>query len=179
MNDESTPQQPTETTIPVSDAPPAITYEETPVITPIVEPVETPVAPPPVEQPIPKKTSLLSVIKNIVLLGILFVIGYILSGVIRNAINTSKTTNVAPTPTPVTLSTLSNQEATDSTLMTITNPNTTGTESAAWKQYNPINGTTRKPIDTIQFSLPSTILPPVCDGSACGSQGTYLPGELD
>ncbi|MFH0750184.1 MAG: hypothetical protein V1917_04730 [Candidatus Gottesmanbacteria bacterium] len=161
MDDESSTRESAETVAPLVDTPPEIIYEETPVITPIPENVP------------PKKKSFLSLIKNIFLLGMLFIIGYVLSGVIRNVINTSQTTNINTKPAPV------NQELTqqtpESTMTAITSEKPV-VQPISWKQYNPINGTTRKPIDAIQFKLPSAVLPPICDGSACGSQGTYLPG---
>jgi hypothetical protein len=39
-----------------------------------------------------------------------------------------------------------------------------------------LNGLTRQAVADISFTLPGYVLPLACDGSACGSQGTYLPG---
>ncbi len=157
--------------------PPEITYEETPVITPIVDPPPVSPTPTPTSEYPKKKTSFGSLLKNILLLVVLFIIGYLLSGVIRNAINTPKTA-VKPNPTPIATNDIEvlNQAVPGSTsASTLVTPQT-NTQNV-WKQYSPVNGTTRKAIETIQFKLPGTVLAPICDGSACGSQGTYLPGE--
>lgn len=42
--------------------------------------------------------------------------------------------------------------------------------------YQVISGVTRLPVTGISFKLPEDVLEPICDGSSCGSQGTYLPG---
>ncbi|MDO8451583.1 MAG: hypothetical protein Q7S76_01815 [bacterium] len=47
---------------------------------------------------------------------------------------------------------------------------------AGWNIYQVINGTTREPIEGISYKLPESVLSPICDGLACSSQGTYLPG---
>lgn len=188
MDDESTSFEPK---IPTPD----IHYEETPVITPIEEPIqpsETPISSteepamqePQVDTPMtpPKKRSAKSFIKGFFIFLILFIVGYALSGVIRNVLTKTSEQKVATTtPTPTETALLPKTIATDSGISVLTVPktNTTPTPQAsasAWKQYNPVHGTTRAPITTIQLSLPSSILAPVCDGSSCGSQGTYLPG---
>lgn len=195
MDDESTSFEP-------KTPEPTITYEETPVITPIPEqpPDTTPIEQmpdmsqktEPVSQesqlntfsPAPKKRSAKSFIKGLLIFGVLFIVGYALSGVVQNLINSSskKTTTketIAPTPVPTVLPT--DMEATESGIAVLTMPTVKITpmvqaSPSAWKQYNPVHGTTRGAISTIQFSLPSTILAPICDGTSCGSQGTYLPG---
>jgi hypothetical protein len=45
-----------------------------------------------------------------------------------------------------------------------------------WKEYQVVSGVTRQPISGISFKLPSDVLAPICDGTTCASQGTYLPG---
>ena len=191
MDDESTSFEPKTPT-------PDIHYEETPVITPIEEPVqqqETSAAPideptmqePQIETPVTlsKKRSPKSFIKGFFLFVLLFIIGYALSGVIRNVITKTSepkvTTKTIITPTGAPAEMLPSTTATDSSLSVLTVPKILTTlaplaSPSAWKQYNPVHGTTRSPITTIQLSLPGTILAPVCDGSSCGSQGTYLPG---
>jgi len=190
MDDESTsfePKTPEST----------LAYEETPILTPVVEstPQEQPVESAPVpsisEEPQintpelpPKKRSAKSLIKGLLIFVVLFVVGYALSGVVQNLINSSskKTATketITPTPAPTTIPT--DTEATESSIAVLTMPTIMTTpmvqaSPSAWKQYNPIHGTTRVPISTIQFSLPNTILAPICDGTSCGSQGTYLPG---
>ena len=191
MDDESTSFEP-------KTPEPTITYEETPVITPIPE--QTPEATsteqmsdmsqkteptfqesqPDTFTPAPKKRSAKSFIKGFLIFVVLFIVGYALSGVVQNLMKTTSeksVTKTTPTPTLMTMET----EATDSSLAVLTMPTTIATpmvqaSPSAWKQYNPIHGTTRGAIATIQFSLPSTILAPICDGTSCGSQGTYLPG---
>jgi len=45
-----------------------------------------------------------------------------------------------------------------------------------WKTYDVISGTTKLPFAGVTFQLPPDVLSPICDGTACTSQGTYLPG---
>ena len=47
---------------------------------------------------------------------------------------------------------------------------------ASWKMYSVISAVTRLPIESLSFKLPSDVLSPICDGTTCASQGTYLPG---
>ncbi len=191
MDDESTSFDP-------KTPQPNIQYEETPVITPVEEQTLQPeTAAPPVEEPAfqeqqtempaapPKKRSPKAVIKGIFIFLILFIVGYALSGVIRTIITqtgTSVATKTAPEPTSAPVEVLpTTTAATESglTVLPIPKISTTPTltaSSSAWKQYNPVHGASRSPITSIRFSLPTTILAPVCDGSSCGSQGTYLPG---
>lgn len=48
--------------------------------------------------------------------------------------------------------------------------------TSQWTVYQALNGVTRQPITSVSFKLPNDVLEPICDGSSCGSQGTYLPG---
>lgn len=191
MDDESTSFEP--------KTQPDMQYEETPVITPIEEQVSQPESSTsPIEEqmtqdaqmdapaPLPKKRSPKSFIIGFFIFLILFVVGYALSGVIRNIITktaeqkVATKTTITPTNTPAEIL-QTEPTATESSLSALAIPKTLTTptplaSASAWKQYNPVHGTTRAPITTIQLSLPGTILAPVCDGSSCGSQGTYLPG---
>lgn len=45
-----------------------------------------------------------------------------------------------------------------------------------WKTYDVISGTTKLPLGGVTFKLPPDVLSPICDGTSCSSQGTYLPG---
>jgi hypothetical protein len=58
---------------------------------------------------------------------------------------------------------------------------TTATGSAAvavngWKTYEVISGTTKAAFGGVTYQLPIDVLAPICDGTGCASQGTYLPG---
>lgn len=71
-------------------------------------------------------------------------------------------------------------ESIDSTdqVENLTTP-TTATGSAeveSWKMYTVISGTTKAPFAGVTFQLPLDVLSPICDGTSCASQGTYLPG---
>lgn len=45
-----------------------------------------------------------------------------------------------------------------------------------WAPQRVLNGRTKQPIPGITFRLPSGVIALSCDGDACASQGTYLPG---
>lgn len=45
-----------------------------------------------------------------------------------------------------------------------------------WKPYEALSGVTKSPFAGVTFQLPPEVLPPICDGTACNSQGTYLSG---
>lgn len=47
--------------------------------------------------------------------------------------------------------------------------------SGLWRTYTVLNGKTMASVTGFSFELPEGILQPVCDGSDCASQGTYLP----
>ncbi len=137
-----------------------LTYEETPPIEPIAEPEMFP--------PKKPKNTFFSVLTTIIIFALLFIVGFWLSGIVRKYIATFSTggTNKeisAPTPTP---------RAVEKALIQTT---TEGTE-AAWKIYPVLNGKTKVAYEGISFKLPSQVLSPICDGSRCASQGTYLPG---
>ena len=100
---------------------------------------------------------------------ILFIIGFVLSGYIRDYLGSLGTGGTTPS-TPKT--SVVENESTDAGDMLFTTPEA----SATPKTYSVMNGLTRQPVSDISFRLPSSVLPPICDGSACGSQGTYLPG---
>lgn len=50
------------------------------------------------------------------------------------------------------------------------------TPSSTWKTYDVTSGTTKQPFAGVTFKLPPDVLSPICDGTSCSSQGTYLPG---
>ena len=73
--------------------------------------------------------------------------------------STSLETDVTVTPTITTL------------------PTATGSAAvAAWKTYDVVSGTTKASFGGVTFQLPPDVLSPICDGTGCASQGTYLPG---
>lgn len=53
---------------------------------------------------------------------------------------------------------------------------TQAVSDAQWKTYSVQSGVSKKQVEGIQYSLPQSVLPPICDGAGCASQGTYLPG---
>lgn len=124
-------------------------YEETPIIEPIVE------TPPPPPQP--KRPSfvkkLFGFIENFILFTVLFIVGIGIGGVISQFLQTprseppvAKKTTPQPTATPT------------------FPPN----PLAFW--------TTNEAAPGVSYKLPPDVLSPICDGSACSSKGTYLPG---
>jgi len=133
-----------------------LTYEETPEIpidtaSTIISPPVTPKKPP----------SILKTIGIVIAFIALFIIGVNLSSSIRQFFPLEERTSTA-TPTPAILITPAVEVQ--------TNP------APEWKTYPLISGITKQPIDTVTFQLPPEIISPLCDGVACASQGTYLPG---
>lgn len=137
-----------------------LTYEETPPIEPIKE--EPDIFPPP-----KPKNNIASILTTIIFLILLFIIGFWLSGFIRTFIGNfyggNKQENTTPTPTT--------KESTG-----IITPTIELTPFGTWKTYPVLNGRTRETYEGISYKLPSDVLTPVCDGTTCRSQGTYLPG---
>lgn len=150
-----------------------MTYEETPVITPQPEPqpqqeINQPVTETP---PVRKPNKILGFFKGLLFFVVLFIVGFVLSGYIRDYISSIATKNTVPS-TPAAKQPTTINESTDAADMLFDTPEATETP----KTYSVLNGLTRQAISDISFTLPSSVLPPICDGSACGSQGTYLPG---
>ncbi len=156
-----------------SQIPPAytdkpLTYEETPVIDPWANQSQASQAyssPPPAEH---TRGSGVRFLGNVLLFILLFAAGIGLSVYFRQyfpnvpeGVLQVKLPSLgkAPTPTPE-----------------IVEAPETKSPNANWVQYQPINGVTRQPITNVSFKLPVDVLEPICDGSSCGSQGTYLPG---
>lgn len=152
---------------------PDLTYEETPVITPQPEPqpeINQPVAETP---PVRKPNKLLGFFKGLLFFIVLFVIGFVLSGYIRDYLSTIATKQATPSAPKTQQPSVTGNESTDTARLAFTTPEAT---PAAPTTYTVVNGLTRQPITDVSFTLPGSVLPPICDGSACGSQGTYLPG---
>lgn len=96
-----------------------------------------------------------------VLFIVLFAVGVWLSVVLRKFLASRSETPSQPTaikPTPYVSGFLS---PTASPTTAITDP------YAGWETHKVISG--------ISFKLPPDVLSPICDGSNCASQGTYLP----
>lgn len=146
-----------------------LSYEETPIITPSASNAAVPPEPEPVTTPVKKPNRILGFFKGLLFFIILFVVGFVLSGYLRDFFSGTITTEPSPT---LSQKPLLIPESTDAGSMLFTTPEATATP----KTYSVLNGLTRQPIADISFMLPATVLPPICDGSACGSQGTYLPG---
>lgn len=147
-----------------------LTYEETPVIEPVVEEkVSLPV------EPKQSHGSLGATVGMILLFIILFVVGVGLSVFLRQFLatrseNTSQPTVTNPTPT----------RAPSPYINAFLSPTASPTAAiadpyAGWKTHQVISGTTKTAVPGISFKLPSEMLSPICDGTSCASQGTYLP----
>ena len=141
-----------------------LTYEETPVIEPIKEtpPVVQPNVPPMPQMPKSTPSFLrrfFGFIGNILFFVVLFAIGVGLGAFLPQLPGRTETTNlpaVGPTPT--------------------LEPKLVATQSSEWKSYQIISSSTKQPVAGVSFQLPPDVLAPVCDGTSCVSQGTYLPG---
>jgi len=98
------------------------------------------------------------------------VVGFIGTGVIRQYIGS--------------LSISDKQTGNSDESQTIVNEEVTPTPSiiasisnfSSWKAYDVISGFSKKAVAGLSYKLPKEVLTPICDGSACASQGTYLPG---
>lgn len=136
-----------------------LTYEETPIIEPVGETVSP-------KTLVKKKTTIGSVLKVIMLFAVLFFVGFWVSGMVRQYINTPlQKTETTPTPT---IAAVAQTETTPS--------GTLDGVKAGWKEYQVLVASTRKPYEGVTFQLPGDVVGPVCDGTSCASQGTYLPG---
>jgi hypothetical protein len=135
--------------------PKPLTYEETPEV-PLSKPTE------------PKKKSgcMGTILTGIIFLA-LFIGGIWLASFARQFFSTS-TETVQP------------EETSTSTTTTVRpTSGTTATGSAVVagnKTYDVISGTTKTSFGGVTYQLPGNVLAPICDGSGCASQGTYLPG---
>lgn len=171
-------EQPLETPMQTPETGPEgkpLVYEETPVINPEVtgeklqvqepqvsvppEPAPPPIVPPPVR----KRPSLFGFIGNLLLFVVLFGIGMWLSTVIRPYLP-----GAAPAPGAATTAPAVTREP--------PSPTIPPDPYAGWQTYQVISGASRQPVAGVSFKLPPEVLSPICDGTNCASQGTYLPG---
>lgn len=136
---------------PVASAPvPPLSYEETPEI--------------PVREAPPRKSgSVFGTIGIVIAFILVFIIGVWLSSFVRQFLPSS--TNSTATP-----------ETSAEEELASPSSNLSASPSASWKTYEIISSVSKKPIAGVSFQLPESVLPPICDGTACASQGTYLPG---
>ena len=152
--DESNPQ---------SSSP--LQYEETPVIEPIPS------------EPKQPHRSFGTTLGMILLFIILFAVGVGLSVVLRQwlASRSEKPSQskVIATPTP---SFTPDVKETPTSGVYLTPTSTQVVDPyAGWKTTQVISGMTKAAVPGISFKIPPEMLSPICDGTSCASQGTYLP----
>lgn len=162
----------------MDDLPKPLTYEETPVIGEIrdkgeeikeksqaQEPqISAPTETPPAAGPLPRRgPPLFGLIGNLLLFAVLFGIGMWLSTLIRPYLSGPAPAPGAPTTAPA----VTREPAL---------PTLPPDPYAGWQTYQVISGPTRQPVAGVSFKLPPDVLSPICDGTSCASQGTYLPG---
>jgi len=138
----------------------ALTYEETPPITPIGR-SEPDIFPPPKPQ-----NPVASILTTIIFFVILFIVGFWLSGFVRQYAGTLFSGNKEVINTSPSL-----PKEQESALP----PSTANDTYTSWKTYQVLNGRTRAVYEGVFYKLPPEVLSPICDGSSCRSQGTYLP----
>ena len=165
----STPQTPESSTIPPAYTDKPLTYEETPVIDPWANQPQSTQTYSPSPSAERARGSGAGFIGNLILFIILFALGIGLSVYFRQYLP-----NVPEGVPQIKLPQLSNRGTT---------PPIEPVESLApvqptsqWTVYQAMNGVTRQPISGVSFRLPQDVLEPICDGSSCGSEGTYLTG---
>lgn len=143
-------------------------YEETPLIQPVSQPPSVSAASP---AQAAKRSSAGSFLGNVFLFILLFAVGVGLSYGIRQYLPSALPSYAVPTPSP-------------SVFVPTPTGGTTGVPTgnvstdphAGWRSYQVISGTTKQSVTGVSFKLPPDILSPICDGTSCASQGTYLPG---
>ena len=114
----------------------------------------------------PQKPNIGAILGTVLLFIILFFVGFWLSGILRQYMGNIPFLGKTQTPTP------------SQAPLFGTTPSPTEVSSLwkNWKTYQVLNGLTRAAFAGLTFKLPPDILAPICDGTACASQGTYLPG---
>ena len=164
-----TSETPESSTIPPAYTDKPLTYEETPVIDPWASQPQSSQTYSPSPSTEHKRGSGAGLLGNLILFILLFAVGIGLSIYFRQYLP-----NVPEGVPQIKLPQLSKRGTT---------PPIEPVESLApaqftsqWTTYQAINGVTRQPIPGVSFRLPLDVLEPICDGSSCGSEGTYLPG---
>lgn len=169
-----------------------LTYEETPVIEPIIEEKPAASAPelqvnPPEPPPSPRETrqghgSFGATLGMIVLFIILFTVGVGISVALRQWLASRQEKSSQPstlsTPTPSftpDLSSTSDVKGAPTSGVYLTPTVAVVDPYAGWKTTQVISGITKAALTGISFKLPPEMLSPICDGTSCASQGTYLP----
>lgn len=180
--EDTLPQSSDEQSQPIGGATPPLTYEETPILQPVVEtsPIQAPPLdvnhppelPDPLRQPELQshyddqpKNSRGGLLKKIIAVVILFAVGLGGSIVIRQFLaGINSLTGGAP-------------EAPQEEIVTQESvTNDTIDPFVEWTTYEVLSGTTQEAVENVTYKLPADVLGPICDGTNCASQGTYLPG---
>lgn len=191
MDDQST--APTDTSAPFSGtSSQPLTYEETPILEPVIEaPPVRPTTPSPYTPSLHTETELPDPLsrpelppdthtsytppsypvrsgggplQKIIAIVILFGVGLFGSIIVRQYLATGFTPGSSSVPrTPEEVGELASTPTPEDPY-------------AEWKTYEVMSGATKQPIAGVQFKLPPEVLEPICDGTTCISQGTYLPG---
>lgn len=120
----------------------------------------------------PKRGSFIGFIGTIAFYLLLFIIGVFLSIFLRQyAAQKTGLLDQVKIPELLKKEPVIKEEDKEEVLPTETVP-----EEARWVAYGVISGINKQPFEGLVFKLPESVLEPICDGSACASQGTYLPG---
>lgn len=139
-------------------------YEETPVIEPIPS------------EPNQPHRSIGTTLGMILLFIILFAVGVGLSVVLRQWLASRQEKPSQPsaivTPTP---SFTPDVKGAPTSGVYLTPTVAVVDPYVGWKTTQVISGTTKAAVSGISFKLPPEMLSPICDGTSCASQGTYLP----
>lgn len=150
--------------VPPAKAATPLTYEETPEI-PMPEHTNSTGSVDTAHRlPAKKASGCMGTLMTVIVFIALFIGGIWLSSVVRQFLPTeSGSSQTQTTPTPSGVSGTSGAVATNSAAV------------AAWQTYEVISGTTKTQFAGVTFQLPPDVLSPICDGTGCASQGTYLP----
>lgn len=165
----STPQTPESSTIPPAYTDKPLTYEETPVIDPWANQLQSSQASSPSPSVEHTRRAGAGFLGNLILFILLFAVGIGLSVYFRQYLP-----NVPEGVPQIKLPQLPNRGGTPP--VEPAQSLTPNQPTSQWTVYQAINGVTRQPITSVSFRLPVDVLEPICDGSSCGSEGTYLPG---
>lgn len=167
LSDRPESQAPNANPTPPRGHPEPLVYEETPILTPISEP-PVPVPPKKVES----KSNFLTRLGKLIFIVALFAAGFGLSVLLKRYLLSGLPSVPASTaPSPSTISRITPEPP-----VAVSSPILIQDPFATWKSYQVLSGITKKPVEGVSYKLPPQVLAPLCDGSGCASQGTYLPG---